>query len=478
MSLTDLSIHDAKKLMVKQELLASDLLKEYKKKIETENPKLNAIITNTIQTAEKQIKLADKNIKDGEIGCVEGIPVCIKDLFCTKGIRTTAASKMLSDFIPGYESTVTENLFKNGGIMLGKTNMDEFAMGSRNIFSYFGAVKNPIDSSLSPGGSSGGSAAAVAAKMCVAALGSDTGGSVRQPAALCGVVGVKPSYGRCSRYGMISFASSLDQAGVISRNVRDASYVLESIWGYDNKDSTSIKSTPPTLSDLSSINPKNLKIGIPSNHSEYSIDKDVMNAWEKTIKYLKEEGATIIDVPMGITEKSLAVYYVIATAEAASNLARYDGIKYGHRAKADTLEELYIKTRSGGFLPEVKRRIMLGNYVLSSGYYDAYYVQAQKIRRMIVNQFNEIFKKVDIIVIPTTPSAALPAEEAWDPVKEYTNDILTVPASIAGLPAISIPSFKNNRGIKPGIQVIAPYMDEITMFSSALLLEQIFNNKT
>ncbi len=460
------------------------------------NRNYNAFITETFDLALAQAKIADENIAKNKAGELEGVPLAIKDLFCTKNIRTTAASKMLENFIPEYESTVTKKLWNAGATMIGKANMDEFAMGSANINSHFGAVINnhkkiisrqntaaPLhgdphfdDEDLVPGGSSGGSAVAVSANLAVAATGSDTGGSIRQPASFTGIVGVKPTYGRCSRYGMVSYASSLDQAGVFAKDVADAALLLKIISGYDNKDSTSINQAVPNFAALLNNNIKGKKIGIPSEYASDKLPQEIQELWNKGAKLLQENGAEIIDISLPHTKYAPAVYYIIAPAEASSNLSRYDGVRYGHRTAEQnlSLEEMYEKTRNEGFGEEVKTRIMTGTYVLSAGYYDAYYKKAQQVRNLILQDFKNAFTKVDAILTPVAPSAAFSIANAktQDAITMYLNDIFTIPASLAGMPAISVPAGVDKDGLPLGLQIIGNHFDEQTIFDLALNLEK------
>lgn len=424
-------------------------------------------------------QLSQQRYESAENGIIEGIPVAIKDLFCTKSIRTTAGSHMLESFTPPYESTVTSNLYKNGGVPLGKTNMDEFAMGSANIHSYFGPVKSPCKGSdgkdVVPGGSSGGSAAAVAAKIAPASLGSDTGGSIRQPASFTGTVGVKPTYGRCSRYGMVAFSSSLDQAGVFANNVEDSALVLESIAGHDKKDSSSVSRTDSNFSSLIGGSVKGMKIGVPKEYLTQDLASDIASLHAKAVLALKEAGCEIVEISLPCTKYALPAYYIIAPAEASSNLARYDGVRYGHRTqqKVKSLDEMYELTRSEGFGDEVKKRIMIGTYVLSAGYYDAYYLKAQKVRRIISQDFKSAFEKVDAILTPAAPSTAFEiGAQINDPIKMYLNDVFTVPSSLAGLPCMSVPTGLGQDGLPIGMQLIAKSFDEATMFKIAYALEK------
>ena len=408
---------------------------------------------------------------------LNGIPIAIKDLFCTKSMPTTAASRILKDFKPPYESFVTQKLLNQGSIFLGKTNCDEFAMGSANTTSFFGNVINPLSKKnkpLVPGGSSGGSAAAVAAKLCLGATGTDTGGSIRQPASFCGIVGIKPTYGLCSRWGIIAFASSLDQAGIFANNVEDSSILLECIAGYDKKDSTSANIKVPNYSKSLNSDISGQVVGIPKEYTVDGIPNEINVVWEEAIKKLEKGGAKIKKISLPHTKYALPTYYIIAPAEASSNLARYDGVKYGYRSKsANSLDEMYEMTRREGFGKEVKRRILIGTYVLSAGYYDAYYLKAQKVRKLITNDFINAYKECDFILTPTAPSAAFPiGEKEEDPIKMYLNDIFTVPASLAGIPGISIPFGYSNEGLPLGIQILANHFHEQTIFNAASYLEK------
>ena len=399
--------------------------------------------------------------------------MAVKDLFCTKNLRTTAGSKILENFIPTYESTVTQNILDHGGIIIGKLNCDEFAMGSSNETSYYGNVQNPISENLVPGGSSGGSSSALAAKLTPATIGTDTGGSIRQPASFTGTVGLKPTYGSCSRYGIVAFASSLDQAGPMTHDVKDCALLLEVMSSYDVKDSTSVDFVRGNyLNDLSD-NIKGKKIGIPKEYRVDGMPKEIEKLWENGIKIIKDNGGDVIDISLPNTNYALPAYYIVAPAEASSNLARYDGVKYGFRSKGENLIDMYEKTRSEGFGDEVKRRILIGTYVLSSGYYDAYYLKAQKVRRLIKNDFDEAYKKVDAILTPSTPSSAFKiGEKLNDPVSMYLNDIFTVPINLAGLPAISLPAGHDKNGFPLGLQVIGKAFDEQTILNIAYSIEK------
>ena len=452
-----------------------ELNEEYIKKIKEKN-NLNVFIHFDEQKIINQISKLEK---DRSTKKLKGIPLAIKDLFCTKDMPTTAGSKILENFNPTYESYVTQNLLDDGAIFVGKTNLDEFAMGSATNTSYFGNTINPlssIDEPLAPGGSSGGSAAAVAGNLCLGATGTDTGGSIRQPASFCGVVGFKPTYGLCSRWGIAAFASSLDQAGVFANYVEDAAILLESIAGFDERDSTSANVDIPNYFDHLDENLTGKTVGIPK---EYSIDgtpEEVSQIWEDAIKVLESKGVKIKHISLPHTKYALPTYYIIAPAEASSNLARYDGVKFGYRAKEiSSLDEMYENTRGEGFGKEVKRRILIGTYVLSAGYYDAYYLKAQKVRKLIADDFKEAFKECDFIITPTAPNAAFPLNKKQDdPIKMYLNDVFTVPASLAGLPGISIPFGKDKNNLPLGIQIIGKHFNEQQIFNVALSLEKSY----
>ena len=433
--------------------------------------KLNSYITDNFDNALNRAKEFDE--KPDFNKKIPGIPLAVKDLFCTKNLRTTAGSKILENFIPTYESTVTQNIIDHGGIIIGKLNCDEFAMGSSNETSNYGNVQNPISENLVPGGSSGGSSAALAAKLTPATIGTDTGGSIRQPASFTGTVGLKPTYGSCSRYGIVAFASSLDQAGPMTHDVKDCALLLEVMSSFDTKDSTSVEFTRGNyLNDLNE-NIKGKKIGIPKEYKVDGMPKEIEDLWEKGIKIIKDNGGDVIDISLPNTNYALPTYYIVAPAEASSNLARYDGVKYGFRSKGENLIDMYEKTRSEGFGDEVKRRTMIGTYVLSSGYYDAYYLKAQKVRRLIKNDFDEAYKKVDAILTPSTPSSAFKiGEKLNDPVSMYLNDIFTVPINLAGLPAISIPAGHDNNGFPLGLQIIGKAFDEQNILNIAYSIEK------
>ena len=438
--------------------------------------KLNSFITDNFDNA---LKISKKfEIKSNQNKQLPGIPFAVKDLFCTKGIKTTAGSKILNNFIPSYESTVTQNIWNEGAILLGKLNCDEFAMGSSNETSFFGNVENPVGKKLVPGGSSGGSASALAANLTPATIGTDTGGSIRQPASFTGTVGLKPTYGSCSRWGIVAFASSLDQAGPMTKNVKDCALLFQVMSSYDQKDSTSVNFTRERYSEKLNQNIKGMNIGIPKEYRVEGMPSDIEKLWKQGIEYIKNSGANIVDITLPHTNYALPTYYIVAPAEASSNLARYDGVKYGLRTDGNNLIDMYEKTRSEGFGDEVKRRIMIGTYVLSSGYYDAYYLKAQKVRKLIKSDFDTAFDKVDAILTPSTPTSAFKiGEKTHDPVSMYLNDIFTVPVNLAGLPAISIPGGHDEKGFPLGLQIIGKAFEEQTILNVAYCLEQKINFK-
>ena len=467
------SISQLKSLLNENKISVKEIAQTYIKKIK-EKKDLNIFIYFNEDKIYDQVNQIEKISDDSPL---KGIPIAIKDLFCTKNMPTTAGSKILENFNPTYESFVTQKLINQGSIFVGKTNLDEFAMGSATNTSYFGDTINPLsnkDTPLAPGGSSGGSAAAVAADLCLGSTGTDTGGSIRQPASFCGVVGVKPTYGMCSRWGIAAFASSLDQAGIFSKNVTDSSILLKEIAGHDLRDSTSSNLKIPNFSQNLNIDLKGKKIGIPKEYRIDGISDEINEVWEQAIKSLEQKGAIIQHISLPHTKYALPTYYIIAPAEASSNLARYDGVKYGYRAdNAKNLDDMYELTRSEGFGKEVKRRILIGTYVLSAGYYDAYYLKAQKVRKLIANDFVSAFKECDLILTPTTPSAAFPLDEKQDdPIKMYLNDVFTVPASLAGIPGISIPYGKDKNGLPLGIQLLAKHFNEQEIFNTAFALEK------
>ena len=475
-NLTDLTISESLKKLTKKEISPVELTSAYIEKL-ADNDKYNAYITLSAEQALESAKESEKRYMNGTNRPLEGIALGIKDLFCTKGVRTTAASHIIDNFIPQYESTVTQNLLNDGALFLGKLNLDEFAMGGSNETSYFGPVVNPWskETKLVAGGSSGGSAAAVAAKMCAAATGTDTGGSIRQPSAFCGVTGIKPTYGRCSRYGIIAFASSLDQAGPICKDVKDCALMLNSMASYDAKDSTSSSVTVPDFTSFIGQDIAGLKIGIPEEYRPDGLNSEIAALWDKAAEILKTQGAEIVRINLPHTKYALPTYYVIAPAEASSNLARYDGVRYGNRASGNSLDDLYINTRTEGFGKEVKRRILVGTYVLSAGYYDAYYLKAQKVRRLIKNDFDEAFKKCDVILTPTSPIEPFAIGDKTmqeNPINMYLNDVFTVSVNLAGLPAMSLPIGLSKNGLPLGMQLIGKSFDEATIFKTAYQLER------
>ncbi len=440
---------------------------------------LNAFITETPDLALERARQSDLRLAKGEGGAMEGLPIAVKDLFCTEGVRTTASSHILESFVPAYESTVSANLRTAGAVMLGKTSLDEFAMGSSNMTSYFGPVTNPwkrrsdAQAKLVPGGSSGGSAAAVAARLALGATGTDTGGSIRQPASFCGIVGMKPTYGRCSRWGIVAFASSLDQAGPMTRTVRDAAIMLGAMVGHDPKDSTSAPLPVPDFEAALSGNIRGLKIGIPREYRPDGLSPEITKLWEDGIAMLTAAGATPVEISLPHTKYALATYYIVAPAECSSNLARYDGVRYGLRVEGKSLDEMYARTRAAGFGKEVRRRILVGTYVLSAGYYDAYYAKAQKVRRLIADDFKAAFRSVDVILTPTAPSAAFAVGETDDnPVTMWLNDVFTIPTSLAGLPGLSLPTGLSADGLPLGLQLIGRPFDEETVLRVAEVMER------
>ncbi len=439
---------------------------------------LNAYITETPDRAREMAKASDARRKSGSAGPLEGVPLAIKDLFCTEGVLTTAASHILDGFKPTYESTVSSKLWQAGAVMLGKTNLDEFAMGSSNMTSYYGPVENPWkrqgdNRKLVPGGSSGGSASAVAARLAPGATGTDTGGSIRQPAAFCGLVGMKPTYGRCSRWGIIAFASSLDQAGPITRTVADAALMLQVMSGHDPKDSTSAPIEVPDFAAACARPIKGLKIGIPKEYRVDGMAPEIEALWERGIAMIRDAGAEPVEISLPHTKYALPTYYIVAPAECSSNLARYDGVRFGLRVPGKDLIEMYENTRGEGFGKETRRRILIGTYVLSAGYYDAYYKKAQQVRALISRDFTEAFEKCDAILTPTAPSAAFAmGEKMDDPVTMYLNDVFTVPTSLAGLPGISVPAGIDGDGLPLGLQVVGRAFDEETVFAVGAALEK------
>ena len=477
--LTKLNLKDALDGLKAKTFSSEELTKAFLSNIEASNPALNAFVEVTTDKALEQARGSDARIAAGTAGALEGAPLGIKDLFCTEGVQTTAGSNMLRGFKPPYESTVTANLWRDGAVMLGKLNMDEFAMGSSNETSAFGPVKNPWKSKnsnaeLTPGGSSGGSASAVAADLCLAATASDTGGSIRQPAAFTGTVGIKPTYGRASRFGMVAFASSLDQAGPITKTVADAAILLKSMCSFDAKDSTSLDISTPDWTQSVGKSVKGLRIGVPAEYVIDGMPAEIQKLWDQGVAWLKAAGCEIVEISLPHTKYALPTYYIVAPAEASSNLARYDGMRFGHRAEGPTsLTDLYETSRAEGFGAEVKRRLIIGAYVLSAGFYDAYYVKALKVRRRIAEDFDNVWGRVDAILTPSTPSAAFAlGDKQIDPLQMYLNDIFTVTTNLAGLPGISVPAGVDANGLPLGLQVIGKALDEATVFQVAAALEE------
>ncbi len=477
--LTKLTIAEARTALVKGEFKAVELTDAYISALEAARA-LNAYVVETPEKARAMAKASDERISKGKAGALEGIPLGIKDLFGTEGVHTQACSHILDQFKPAYESTATSNLWADGAVMLGKLNMDEFAMGSSNETSYYGPVKNPwrskgSNADLVPGGSSGGSAAAVAAHICAGATATDTGGSIRQPAAFTGTVGIKPTYGRVSRWGIVAFASSLDQAGPIARDVRDAAILLKSMASVDPKDTTSVDIEVPDYEAALGKSVKGMKIGIPAEYHMEGMPSDIEALWQKGMDWLKDAGTEIVNISLPHTKYALPAYYIVAPAEASSNLARYDGVRYGLRVPGDDIVSMYENTRAEGFGKEVQRRIMIGTYVLSAGYYDAYYVKAQKVRTLIKRDFEQVFADgVDAILTPATPSAAFGLADqdmAADPVKMYLNDIFTVTVNMAGLPGIAVPAGVDATGLPLGLQLIGKPFDEATLFQLGKVIE-------
>lgn len=473
--LLSLSAVEARAALDAGEVSAPELTGAYLAAIE-ETGALNNYVAVTADKAMEMAEASQARIKAGEAGLIEGIPVGVKDLFCTAGVASTACSKILEGFTPTYESTVTANLWREGGVMLGKINCDEFAMGSANETSAFGPAINPWQAAdgadLVPGGSSGGSASAVAARSALLATGTDTGGSIRQPAAFCGVVGMKPTYGRCSRWGIVAFASSLDQAGPFSRTVADNALMMQAMASHDLKDSTSADTPLPDLMAALDKGVKGMKIGVPSEYVMDGMDSEVVALWEKGQAWLRDAGAELVEISLPHTKYALPAYYIIAPAEASSNLARYDGVRYGLRVEADSLDDMYGETRAAGFGDEVQRRIMIGTYVLSAGYYDAYYLKAQKVRRLIKQDFDTAYETVDAILTPATPTAAFPVgRKVDDPVTNFLNDVFTVPANLAGLPGMAVPAGLNAEGLPLGLQILGRPFDEATLYSIGRVIE-------
>jgi aspartyl-tRNA(Asn)/glutamyl-tRNA(Gln) amidotransferase subunit A len=500
MSLTSLTLAEARDRLRRKDLSATELTDAHIAAVEGART-LNAYVLETPDKARAMARASDTRLARGEGGPLEGIPLGIKDLFCTEGVRTTACSKILGNFVPTYESTVTANLWRDGAVMLGKLNNDEFAMGSSNETSCFGPVISPwrrnrtracpssadqnvasrvdptcdgANTALVPGGSSGGSASAVAANLCLGATGTDTGGSIRQPAAFTGIVGMKPTYGRCSRWGIVAFASSLDQAGPFARTVRDAAILMRSMAGHDPKDTTCADVPVPDYEAALGKSIKGMKIGIPKEYRIDGMPAEIEKLWQQGAEWLKDAGAEMVEVSLPHTKYALPAYYIVAPAEASSNLARYDGVRYGLRVPGSDIIDLYEKTRAAGFGKEVRRRVMIGTYVLSAGYYDAYYLRAQKVRTLIKRDFEEVFAKgVSAILTPATPSAAFGiGEKGGDPIEMYLNDVFTVTVNMAGLPGISVPAGRDGHGLPLGLQLIGKAFDEETLFSLGGVIER------
>ncbi len=475
--LTKLTLAAARDALKAKEITSVELTGAYLKAMEAASV-LNAYVTVTADKAMEMAKVSDAKLAKGEGGALEGIPLGIKDLFATKGVLTTACSHILDGFVPPYESTVTANLWRDGAVMLGKLNNDEFAMGSSNETSFYGPVVNPWrrngdTTKLVPGGSSGGSSSAVSARLCLAATATDTGGSIRQPAAFTGTVGIKPTYGRCSRWGVVAFASSLDQAGPITRDVRDAAIMLGSMAGYDEKDSTSVNQPVPDYEAALGKGIKGLRVGIPKEYRVDGMNAEIDALWTRGIEWLKAAGAEIVDVSLPNTKYALPTYYIVAPAEASSNLARYDGVRYGLRVEGSDITDMYEKTRAAGFGAEVRRRVLIGTYVLSAGYYDAYYLKAQQVRTLIARDFADAYRTCDVLLTPTAPSAAFGiGEKTSDPLSMYLNDVFTVTVNLAGLPGISVPAGLSSEGLPLGLQLIGKTFDEETLLRAAFALEQ------
>jgi aspartyl-tRNA(Asn)/glutamyl-tRNA(Gln) amidotransferase subunit A len=473
--LTELNLADARDGLAKKEFSAVELTQAHIDRVAA-SAALNAYVLETPEKALDMAAASDAKIAAGEARPLEGLPIGVKDLFCTKDVRTTACSNILGDFTPPYESTVTQNLWADGAVMLGKLNNDEFAMGSSNETSRFGPVVSPWktgDTQLVPGGSSGGSSAAVAARLGIAATATDTGGSIRQPAAFTGTVGLKPTYGRCSRWGIVAFASSLDQAGPITHTVRDAAMMLNSMASFDKRDTTSVERDVPDYEAALTGNIKGLRVGIPQEYRVDNMPAEIENLWQQGIDWLKAAGAEIVDVSLPHTKYALPAYYIIAPAEASSNLARYDGVRYGARQQGVDIDDMYAQTRAAGFGDEVKRRVMIGTYALSAGYYDAYYVKALQVRRLIAEDFIKAYEKCDVLLTPTTPSAAFElGKNVEDPLKMYLNDVFTVTVNLAGLPGISVPAGLDASGLPLGLQLIGKAFGEEELLRTAAVLEE------
>jgi aspartyl-tRNA(Asn)/glutamyl-tRNA(Gln) amidotransferase subunit A len=481
MNATDFTLRGALDALAEGSISSVELTQAHLDAIGRLNPRLNAFVTVTAEKALAQARASDERRAAGRAGALDGVPLAIKDLFCTAGTRTTAGSNILGDFVPPYESTVSQKLLDDGAVFLGKANLDEFAMGSSNTTSASGPVENPWsrandpDTRLVPGGSSGGSAAAVAARLALGATATDTGGSIRQPAAFCGIAGIKPTYGRCSRFGIVAFASSLDQAGPVARTVEDCAILLRSMSGFDSRDSTSADVPVPDFAAACARGVKGLRIGVPREYRLEGTPPEIEALWQQGLAWLRDAGAETVEISLPHAKYALPTYYIVAPAEASSNLARYDGVRFGMRVTepGSDLRDLYERTRAAGFGREVKRRIMIGTYVLSAGYYDAYYLKAQKVRALIRRDFEEAFGQVDAIVTPATPSAAFGMDEKQDdPVKMYLNDVFTVTANLAGLPGLAVPAGLDGQGLPLGLQVIGRAFDEETVFAVGAALER------
>jgi aspartyl-tRNA(Asn)/glutamyl-tRNA(Gln) amidotransferase subunit A len=474
MNLAALTVHEASDKLRRREISSSELTEAVFERIAATDGKVHAYLTLARDAAMAQARQADERLKQAQTAApLLGIPIAVKDNFLTVGLRTTCASKILGDFIPPYDATTVGKLREAGAVIVGKTNLDEFAMGSSAENSAFFATCNPWNLERIPGGSSGGSAAAVAADQCIAAVGTDTGGSIRQPAACCGVVGLKPTYGRVSRYGIIAFASSMDQVGPLTKDVRDSALLLQAIAGHDPADSTAAQQIVPNYADCLTGDVKNLRVGVPKEYFVEGMQPEVEQAVRNGIRELEKNGAMIVEISLPHTEYAVAVYYIVATAEASSNLARYDGMRFGHRANAKDLTDTYMISRDEGFGAEVKRRIMLGTYVLSAGYYDAYYLKAQRVRTLIKKDFTEAFKSCDVIVTPTAPTTAFKiGEKTQDPLQMYLSDIYTISINLAGLPALSLPCGFDNQGMPIGLQIIGNHFDESSILRTAYAYEQ------
>jgi aspartyl-tRNA(Asn)/glutamyl-tRNA(Gln) amidotransferase subunit A len=476
-TLTQLTMAEARDGLKRRDFTATELTQAHIAAVEAARV-LNAFVTETPEHALTQAGESDARLQRGAARPLEGLPLAIKDLFCTKGILTTASSHILDGFKPPYESTVTAQLWDAGAVMLGKTNMDEFAMGSSTTSSYYGPTESPWrrpgdNRPLVPGGSSGGSAAAVAACAAMGATGTDTGGSIRQPASFTGIVGMKPTYGRCSRWGVVAFASSLDHPGPLARTVRDTAMLLQAMAGHDPKDSTSAPLAVPDFEAALTGDIRGLKIGIPQEYRVDGMPSEIETLWQRGIAWIKDAGAEPVEISLPMTKYALPTYYIIAPAEASSNLARYDGVRFGLRVEGKSLDEMYELTRAAGFGAEVRRRVLIGTYVLSAGYYDAYYLKAQRVRALIARDFENAFKKVDCILTPTAPSAAFAiGEKADDPIAMYLNDVFTVPADLAGIPAISVPAGLDADGLPLGLQVIGRAFDEEMVLKVAQVVEK------